>query len=294
MDQTIDKEQVRVWWQHYGDAVAQIEVEVAGVGAEALVDGLWLCAHREGGLATAHAQQILAALWALRGDSGLWGASGGDGCPLKIASGLCAWGQRIGDDECIEEAQRIFWQCWRDWEETPVQCVELSFWIALLQLGSTLLYRIPERSMHLVVSRCVATLLNDYYDVEEKTFYSELDGSGLDGSARASTRLALEAVDALMDEAVRCGDGRLFDWGNTCARDLVACAELDCESTTALRLVALRSLRHRAAGWGTVWIERDLAVSSGRVVDARTICLCWSELAKMVATGESVSGALRF
>jgi hypothetical protein len=294
VDPAIDKEQVQIWLEHYGAAVAQIEVEVVGVGAEALVDGLWLCAHREGDTATAHAQQIVAALWALRGDSGLWGASGGDGCPLKIAAALCAWGQRVGDDKCIEEAQRLFWQCWRDWEEKPAQCIELSFWVALLQLGSKLLYRSPERSMHIVVSRCVATLLNDYYDVEEKTFYTALDGNALDGTTRASTRLALEAVDALMDEAVRCGDGRLFDWGNASARDLATRAELDCGAADVLRLVALRSLRHRAAGWGIVWIERDLAVSSGRGVDARTIGLCWSELTKMAAAEESVSGALRF
>ncbi len=289
MDKTIDKEPVQRWLQRCGEEVARVARawgESDDGGNEALGETLWFWAHCEG----ARGQQVLAALWSKR-----QGGSWDEGAVLSVASGLCAWGQHRRDNECIEEARRLFWLCWREWESAAPQRVELSFWISLLELGSALLYIQPERAMHIVAARCVATLLNDYYDAEAKTFNLVLDSKVVDGTTadKATASSALKAVDALMNEAVRCGDGRLFDWGDAVARGLAARGDLDAEAGAMLRLVGVRSLRHRAAYWGAAWIDRELNISDTALA-VRSTCLCLRELEQLAETGALCSGALRF
>ncbi|MGY8826842.1 MAG: hypothetical protein ACKVJG_23475 [Candidatus Latescibacterota bacterium] len=311
MKKEIDKKQVRRWLAGYGDEAARIARALESLdNASGLVRGadvLVFWAHYiECGDGTAEqGQRVSDALKEILGEDGL-GVGGGEnevGDMLESAQGFCSWGRWNGGEKYIGAARRMAWHCWRDWERDPQCGIQLSFWVSLLELCSSLLYIQPDRELHIVASRCVATLLNAYYDIETKSFTYAVGFIGGEAPVEraASVSLGLRAVDALMNEAVRCGDGRLFDWGGLCARTYATRegehADMSSGAIDMLRLIALRSLRHREDSWGKRWIDLEWNAPDNelesRALRQRSACLCLGEL-EQLAKSDEVSGSLRF
>jgi len=293
-----DMGQVEHWLERYSGEVARLACELeeidesAGLAAQA--NALWFWAHNSerGDRVAVHGQRVLAGLEEVQGDTGT--------VVLVAAQGLCAWGLWPGEESRIREADRLVRACWRAWEGDPQHSIGLSFWVSLLELCSHLLYAQPERELHIIASRCVATLLNEYYDVGTKSFMRALDynADGLLVGEAAPAGLALKAVDAVMNEAVRCGDGRLFDWGDCCARAYASHNSPNSGAIDMLRITALRSLRHRATSWGVGWVDSELNAPDdtpeARALRQRSACLCRVELEQLAKSDGQVSGSLRY
>ncbi|MGB1718293.1 MAG: hypothetical protein ACPHO6_09055 [Candidatus Latescibacterota bacterium] len=110
-----------------------------------------------------------------------------------------------------------------------------------------------------MASRCVAVLMNDFFEVETERFLGETVPGIWDErrSVHADCSTALEAADALSAEGVRCGDERLFDWSVRRALALVTEAELDCIEVEIARRIGMRAWLHRGDTWGIDRLERS-------------------------------------
>ena len=177
---------------------------------------------------------------------------------LSVARALCAWGLAVEDDRSYGVGTDLIRRLYKRLGGPSKECKEIGWWIEVLRLGTAAAAGQRTGDAHLLASRCVAVLMNDFFEVETERFLGETVPGIWDEKrgVYADCSTALEAADALSAEGIRCGDERLFDWSVRRALALVAEGELDCIEVEIARRVGMRAWLHRGDTWGRDWLER--------------------------------------
>ena len=198
---------------------------------------------------------------------------GVDGRQVCVARGLYAWGKVIGD-RAVQgagwaRAEGVFSAL----DDYAAGRTELSVWVAVLALCGEVLTDADNRAVHLVAARCVAVLLNNFYQVERGEFLDwteEVTSPGPVGQERAAElAVQIEAVDALLAEAMRCADERLWAWASALAERLAARVGADERAAETLRLPAARIGCRSGEAWAVDWVNRPWCEARGEVKRAR-------------------------
>lgn len=177
---------------------------------------------------------------------------------LSVARALCAWGLAVEDDRSYGAVTDLIKPLYERLSGPSKECKEIGWWIEVLRLGSAAAAGQRSGDAHLLASRCVAVLMNDFFEVETEGFLGETVPGIWDEKrgAYADCPTALEAADALSAEGVRCGDERLFDWSVRRALALVDEEEFDTIEVEITRRIGMRAWFHRGDTWGRNWVER--------------------------------------
>jgi hypothetical protein len=177
---------------------------------------------------------------------------------LSVARALCAWGLAVEDDRSYGAGTDLIKRLYERLGGPSKECKEIGWWIEVLRLSSAAAAGQRTGDAHLLASRCVAVLMNDFFEVETERFLGETVPGIWDEkrSVHADCSAALEAADALSAEGVRCGDERLFDWSVRRALALVAEGELDLIEVEITRRIGMRAWLYRGDTWGRDWLER--------------------------------------
>jgi hypothetical protein len=177
---------------------------------------------------------------------------------LSVARALCAWGLAVEDDRSYGAGTDLVRRLYERLGGPSKECREIGWWIEVLRLSSAAAAGQRTGDAHLLASRCVAVLMNDFFEVETERFLGETVPGIWDEKrgVYADCSTALEAADALSAEGVRCGDERLFDWSVRRALALVAEGELEAIEVEIARRIGMRAWFHRGDIWGIDWLER--------------------------------------
>ena len=177
---------------------------------------------------------------------------------LSVARALCAWGLAVEDDRSYGAGTDLVRRLYERLGGPSKECREIGWWIEVLRLSSAAAAGQRTGDAHLLASRCVAVLMNDFFEVETERFLGETVPGIWDEKrgVYADYSTALEVADALSAEGVRCGDERLFDWSVRRALALVAEGELEAIEVEIARRIGMRAWFHRGDTWGIDWLER--------------------------------------
>ena len=177
---------------------------------------------------------------------------------LSVARALCAWGLAVEDDRSYGAGTDLVRRLYERLGGPSKECREIGWWIEVLRLSSAAAAGQRTGDAHLLASRCVAVLMNDFFEVETERFLGETVPGIWDEKrgVYADYSTALEVADALSAEGVRCGDERLFDWSVRRALALVAEGEIEAIEVEIARRIGVRAWFHRGDTWGSDWLER--------------------------------------
>ena len=177
---------------------------------------------------------------------------------LGVARALCAWGLAVDDDRSYGAGTDLIKRLYERLGGSSKGCKEIGWWIEVLRLGSAAAAGQRTGHAHLLASRSVAVLMNDFFEVETERFLGETVPGIWDEKrgVHADCSTALEAADALSAEGVRCGDERLFDWSVQQVLALVSEGDLDFIEVEIARRIGMRAWFHRGDAWGRDWLER--------------------------------------
>lgn len=231
----------------------------------AVVDGdrLWCWAQwlGAGGAVAdnAAAAEVSALCAAIQGDP-----IGTDGRRVRAVRAVYAWGKAGGDEGVRRIGLAAAKGVCAAVDGPGLGRADLSLWSDVLALCGQVLADEGDRAVHYVAARCVAVLLNDFYQVEREAFLHWADGQD-----SAELAVQIEAADALLAEAVRCADERLWAWASALVQRLAARVDQDERAAETLRLPAVRIRCRRAEAWTVEWIDRPWCEAGDGVVPAR-------------------------
>lgn len=262
----------RAAFKREGARLLQAGLGAGAVDGQPFADGLWCWAQWVGagedlGAVGGPASDAAAALCAAaQGDP-----IGVDGRGVWAARGLYAWGKMAGDEAMrrkgLVHAEGVFSAV----DGYAAGRTELSVWAAVLALCGEVLADGGNRAVHYMAARSVAVLLNDFYQVERGEFLHCTERATLpdQGGQEAELAVQIEAVDALLAEAVRCADERLWAWSNACVRRLAERVGDDERAAEAMRLPAVRIGCERGESWAADWIDRSWCAVHGQIAQVR-------------------------
>lgn len=194
---------------------------------------------------------------------------------LRAVRTVRAWAYATDDSACLSATSSYIHEIYQSVEDVGPTRADLATWVEVLRLCGEGPAADGHPAVGLLAARAVAALMNDFFDVERSTFCSHAT-PGLyeeeDGIA-AELTVQLDAVDALVGEAVRCCDTRLLNWTLERAQAMALDAEPGGRVAEQMRRIALRAWLHGRGPWTKEWIDRPWGQDDRSILYARMVSL---------------------